>query len=86
MVKPDGINIDYNVNPFWAKENLKNTVLQGGLNPNTLLMSEKEMFNNAKKYLDAFKGLPYIFNLGHGMLPETDPNNVEKLVKFFREY
>ena len=86
VVKPNGLNIDYNVDPLWAKENLKNTVLQGGLNPNTLLMSEKEMFNNVKKYLDAFKGLPYIFNLGHGMLPETDPNNVEKLVKFFREY
>ena len=44
------------------------------------------MINNAKRYFDAFKGLPYVFNLGHGMLPETDPNKVEKLVKFYREY
>ena len=39
-----------------------------------------------KKYLDIFKGLPYIFNLGHGLLPETDPDKVDKLVKFYREY
>jgi uroporphyrinogen-III decarboxylase len=30
--------------------------------------------------------LPYIFNLGHGMLPETDPKKVETLIKFYREY
>jgi hypothetical protein len=30
--------------------------------------------------------LPYIFNLGHGLLPETDPDKVEKLIKFYREY
>ena len=48
--------------------------------------SEKEAFIGAKKYLDTFKGLPYIFNLGHGLLPETDPDKVNKLIKFYREY
>ena len=85
-VKPDGINIDYEINLDWAKSNLKNTTIQGGLDPKILLLSEDEMINNAKRYFDAFKGLPYVFNLGHGMLPETDPNKVEKLVKFYREY
>ena len=61
-------------------------MIQGGLDPKALLLSEKEINNNIKKYLDAFKGLPYIFNLGHGMLPETDPNKVGKLIKFYREY
>ena len=32
-VRPSAINIDYNVDPKWAKENLKNTVIQGGLDP-----------------------------------------------------
>tara|TARA_Y100000816_G_scaffold291786_1_gene284368 strand:+ start:5720 stop:6724 length:1005 start_codon:yes stop_codon:yes gene_type:complete len=86
VVKPDGLNIDYDIDPDWAKKNLKNTVIQGGLNPKILLMSDKNIINNAKKYLDAFKGLPYIFNLGHGMLPETDPDKVRNLIKFFREY
>ena len=86
LVKPDGLNIDQNINPKWAKTNLKGTVIQGGMDPKILLSSEIEIFNNAKKYFDTFKGLPYIFNLGHGMLPETDPNKVEKLIKFYREY
>ena len=86
VVKPDGLNIDYNVNLEWAKKNLKNTVIQGGLDPKVLLLSEQEIINNAKKYIDAFKGLPYVFNLGHGILPETDPIKVEKLIKFYREY
>jgi len=86
VVTPDGLNIDYEIDPEWARINLKNTVIQGGLNPNILLGPEKEIYNSAKKYFDAFKGLPYIFNTGHGMLPETDPNMVGKLIKFYREY
>ena len=86
LVKPDGINIDYNVDPKWAKDNLKNTVIQGGLDPKILLLSDEEIYSNARKYLDAFKGLPYVFNLGHGMLPETSPDKVDKLIKFYREY
>ena len=86
LVKPDGLNIDYNIDPMWAKENLENTVIQGGLDPKILLLSDEEIYNSAKKYLDAFKGLPYVFNLGHGMLPETSPDKVYKLIKFYREY
>ena len=84
LVKPDGINIDYNVDPEWARENLKDTVIQGGLDPKILLLSEEEIYSNARKYLDAFEGLPYVFNLGHGMLPETNPDKVDKLIKFYR--
>ena len=86
MVKPNGLNIDYNIDLEWAKTNLKNTTIQGGLDPKVLLLSDQEMIKNAKKYFDAFKGLPYVFNLGHGMLPETNPIKVEKLIKFFKEY
>ena len=86
IVKPDGLNIDYEVNPKWAKSNLKDVVIQGGLNPSFLLSSEEEMVKNTREYLDAFKDLPYVFNLGHGLLPETDPDKVEKLIKFYREY
>ena len=86
IVKPNGINIDYNIDIEWAKTNLKNTVIQGGLDPKILLSSEKEINSNAKKYFDAFKGLPYVFNLGHGMLPETDPKKVEKLIKIYKEH
>ena len=86
LVKPDGINIDYDINPIWAKENLKDVVLQGGLNPNILLRTEKEIFEGAALYIQTFKDIPYIFNLGHGLLPETDPDRLEKLINFYRKF
>ena len=86
IVKPDGINIDYEVDPDWARNNLRNVVIQGGLDPKKLLTSEGEMLEGATKYIRAFKGIPYIFNLGHGLLPETDPDRVKKLVEFYRNF
>ena len=86
IVKPDGLNLDFEINPIWAKKNLKNVILQGGLDPKILLRSDKEIKNNATKYLNTFKDVPYIFNLGHGILPETDPDKVSTLIKFYREY
>jgi len=86
VVKPDVISLDSNIDPVWAKDNLADVVLQGGLDPKLLLSSEKEILDGARKYLDTFKNLPYIFNLGHGLLPETDPDKVSKLIKFYREY
>ena len=79
VVRPDGLNIDYEVDPEWAKKNLKNVVIQGGLDPKILLNSEKDIMSSAKKYLDTFQDLPYVFNLGHGLLPSTDPDKVEKV-------
>ena len=86
LVKPNGLNLDYETDPIWARENLKNVVLQGGLDPKILLMPDDEIKKNATKYLNIFKELPYIFNLGHGILPETDPDKLDKLIKFYREY
>ncbi len=86
VVNPDGINLDYDVDPNWAKQNLSNVVLQGGLDPKILLSNSQDFLSAAKKYLDIFKGLPYIFNLGHGLLPGTDPDKVKELVKFYREF
>ena len=85
-VKPDGINIDYEIEPSWANTNLKNVAIQGGMNPNILLKSENEIYKEAKKYLDIFRETPYIFNLGHGIVPETDPNKLGKLINFIRSY
>jgi uroporphyrinogen decarboxylase len=71
---------------MWVKKNLKNVVIQGGLDPQILLNSEEEIMNSTRRYLDVFKDLPYVFNLGHGLLPSTDPDKVEKLIKFYRNY
>ncbi len=85
-VKPDGINLDYEVDPQWAKNNLVNTVIQGGMSPKTLLKPMEEIYIEAKNYLDTFKDVPYIFNLGHGLVPETKPDKLGKLINFVREY
>ena len=71
---------------MWAKEKLNNVTLQGGLDPKNLLKSNKELFEAATKYIQTFKDIPYIFNLGHGLLPETDPDKVDKLIKFYRNF
>ena len=59
-------------------------MIQGGLDPRTLLKTDDEIFKGATKYIKAFKDMPYVFNLGHGLLPETDPAKVEKLINFYR--
>ena len=56
------------------------------MNPNILLLEEKVIFQEAEKFLKIFKDYPYIFNLGHGLLPETNPNKLEKLINFVKEY
>ena len=85
LVKPDGINIDSEIDPEWAKKNLSDVVLQGGLDPKVLLKTEEELEKAATKYIRVFKDIPYIFNLGHGLLPETDPDKVKKLIKLYRD-
>jgi uroporphyrinogen decarboxylase len=44
------------------------------------------MFNEANKYLDTFRDVPYIFNLGHGIVPETNPEKVEKLINYVKDF
>ena len=86
FVKPDGINLDFDLDPQWARNSLKNVVLQGGLNPKILLKTDEDILEAATKYIKTFKDIPYVFNLGHGLLPETDPDKVNKLINFYRNF
>jgi uroporphyrinogen decarboxylase len=85
IVKPDAISIDYNINPEKILKDI-NIPIQGGLDPKFLLSDKETLKKETIKYLDIFKDHPYIFNLGHGILPETDPNMVEYLVNIVKEY
>ena len=85
IVKPDAICIDYNVDPNFIQKNIK-LPIQGGMDPKILLTSKEHLKKEAKKYLDIFKDHPYIFNLGHGVLPETDPQMMDYLVKMVKDY
>ena len=85
IIKPDAINIDYNIDPLKIIKNIRIPV-QGGLDPKILLSDKNTIRKEATKYLDIFKDHPYIFNLGHGILPETNPEMVEYLVKTVKDY
>ena len=85
IVKPDAVNIDYNVNPVLICKEI-NIPVQGGLDPKVLLTDTENLKRQTLKYLDIFKDHPYIFNLGHGVLPETKPNMVDYLVKMVKDY
>ena len=85
IVKPDVISIDYNVDPLSIIKNIK-IPIQGGLDPKVLLSDKETLKKEATKYLEIFKNHPYIFNLGHGILPETNPEMVEYLVNTVKEF
>ena len=85
IIKPDAICIDYEVDPNQIRKEIKIPV-QGGMDPKVLLTDKDNLKKETKKYLDIFKDHPYIFNLGHGVLPETDPNMMDYLVKIVKDY
>ena len=85
IVKPDAINIDYNVDPKKIVNEI-NIPVQGGLDPKILLTDKETLKRESEKYLNIFKDHPYIFNLGHGILPETKIEMVEELIKTVRNF
>ena len=85
VIKPDVINIDYNVDPVKIKNQL-DIVVQGGMDPKILLKDKDELKKEVLKFLNLFKDHPYIFNLGHGVLPETNPDSVDYMVKLIRDF
>jgi len=85
VVNPDVISIDYSVDPLIISKTIKIPV-QGGLDPKILLTNTEALKKEAIKYLDIFKDHPYIFNLGHGILPETKPEMLENLIKIIKNY
>ena len=85
IVKPDAVNIDYDIDP----KEIINTIqipVQGGLDPKFLLADKDILEKEIKKYLNIFKDHPYIFNLGHGIQPETKIEAVERLVNVVRNF
>ena len=84
IVKPDCISIDYEIDPKWIKEKLNGLPIQGGLDPKILLTDKEKIKKNTKNYLNIFKDYPYIFNLGHGVLPEIKPETIEYIIKLVR--
>lgn len=84
QVGSNALALDQTVERSWAKKNLQQ-VLQGNLD-NFLLAfgSEKEIEKEVMEILKTFGDQPLIFNLGHGILPETPIENVELVLKLVR--
>jgi uroporphyrinogen decarboxylase len=76
-VNPHCISIDYEIDPRWAKEMFNGIPIQGGLDPQILLKDKETIKEKVINLVDIFSDYPYIFNLGHGVLPETKPETIE---------
>jgi len=85
IVKPDAVSIDYDVDPKKIVKEIK-IPIQGGLDPKILLTDQSTLKQQVEKYLSIFKDHPYIFNLGHGILPETKIEMVENLINIVRNF
>ena len=89
-VKADAFAIDQTVSRKWAKENLQERlglVIQGNLNNFNLTYGDKDSLKKEiLDILDAFNNHPFIFNLDHGIFPQTPIENVELLIDIVRNY
>lgn len=89
-VRETGVNaaaLDSSVPRQWAAENIQTLCpVQGNLDPVCLLAGGKALEEETKRICRAFAGAPFIFNLGHGVIKETPPAHVEKLVKTVKEF
>jgi len=84
-VGADAIGLDETVDPNWAHQNLpKDVPVQGNLDPLALITGGDTLDQAITRIIDAFRDRPHIFNLGHGILPDTPIAHVEALVARIR--
>jgi uroporphyrinogen decarboxylase len=83
--KIDGVSVDQFTSISFVKENV-NCVVQGNLDPALLAYGTKEQILAASKTLQqSMRGKPYIFNLGHGIIQHTPPENMEALCAWLKQ-
>jgi uroporphyrinogen decarboxylase len=80
----DAVSLDSAVPPSWAVENIPGVTLQGNLDPLALVAGGRALEEETNRILAAMQGHAHIFNLGHGILPDTPLAHVEKLVFLVR--
>lgn len=81
----DGIGLDSSQSLSWAVKTLSpRFTLQGNLDPILLVTGGAAMERAVDHILETTKGVPFIFNLGHGIIPETPPENVKALMELIR--
>lgn len=85
QVRPDILAIDQFLDPDFIAQNLPKAVIQGGLDPMILYAGGSRLREQIKSLVDRFKNRPYIFNLGHGMIPEMPIDHVNEAIAIVRE-
>lgn len=84
-VGADAIGLDETVDPVWANASLPDGLpVQGNLDPLALIAGGGDLLAAVDHVIDAFAGRPHVFNLGHGILPDTPIAHVEQLVAHVR--
>lgn len=84
--KVDAVNIDGSVSLEWARDVLqKHVIVQGNLNPMVLADNKAMMLKEAEAIIAALGDKPFVFNLGHGILPHTPVEHVQALCEFIRK-
>lgn len=81
----DALSIDQAIDPAWMRDTLQpKIVVQGNLDPRWLVVGGEGMRMATRRILDNLGSRPFIFNLGHGCLPETPPDHVAALIALLR--
>ena len=83
-VPVDGLSLDTTVPLRWARQTLSGACLQGNLDPAALVAGGAVACREARRIVEALAGRSFVFNLGHGVLPQTDPAAVAALVEYLR--
>jgi len=83
--KVDAISCDTSMSLAYMRETLQNRLaVQGNLDPLLLVTGGAHLERRTKEILDLLSGGPFVFNLGHGILPETPPEYVARLVELVK--
>jgi uroporphyrinogen decarboxylase len=83
-VPVDGISLDTTVPLDWARRALSGVCLQGNLDPAALVAGAEFACAAARQIVERLGDRPFVFNLGHGVLPQTDPAAVGALVDYVK--
>lgn len=82
----DAIGLDETVDPVWAAAEISpHLPLQGNLDPLALIAGGDALESAVGRIISAFEGRPHVFNLGHGILPDTPISHVEQLLRLVRQ-
>ncbi len=81
----DCVAIDNSVSPEWAAEHVqKDGCVQGNLASSHMVTGGDALVRETRAVVEAFRGGPHIFNLGHGITPDADPDNVQLMIDTVR--